>query len=111
MYSSATSLIPEIAAIDDHDNVQITLTFPSGTIAAIDLNRFAVYGYDQRLEVFGAKGMIEAKNQFPESTVKYDESTTAEVPIFYSFPSRYSDGYKNELNHFLDVVQVIMSMK
>ena len=39
MYSSATSLIPEIAAIDDHDNVQITLTFPSGTIAAIDLNR------------------------------------------------------------------------
>ena len=67
--------------------------------------------------------MIEAKNQFPESTgiqgrefvdygfrnlfsVHYNENKTSEVPIFYSFPSRYSDGYKNELNHFLDVVQV-----
>ena len=65
MYSSATSLIPEIAAIDDHDNVQITLTFPSGTIAAIDLNRFAVYGYDQRLEVFGPKGLLTVDNDSP----------------------------------------------
>ena len=68
MYSSATSLIPEIAAINDHDNVQITMTFPSGTLASIDLSRFACYGYDQRLEVFGAKGMLEAKNQLPHSS-------------------------------------------
>jgi len=105
VYSSATSLIPEIAAINDHDNVSITMTFPSGSLACIDLSRFACYGYDQRLEVFGAKGMLQAKNEFPESTVLYNESKTQEVPIFYSFPSRYSDGYKNELNHFLDVVQ------
>ena len=68
VYSSASSLIPEIAAINDHDNVSITLTFPSGTIACIDLSRFACYGYDQRLEVFGAKGMLQAKNEFPEGT-------------------------------------------
>ena len=68
MYSSATSLIPEIAAINDHDNVQITMTFPSGTLASIDLSRFACYGYDQRLEGFGAKGMLQAKNEFPEGT-------------------------------------------
>ena len=66
VYSSATSLIPEIAAINDHDNVQITMTFPSGTIASIDLSRFANYGYDQRLEVFGANGMLQAKNEFPD---------------------------------------------
>ena len=39
--------------------------------------------------------------------VQYDISSTSEVPMYYSFPSRHSDGYKNELNHFLDVVQVI----
>jgi len=105
VYVSATSLIPEIKAINDHDNVAITLTFPSGTIACIDLSRFACYGYDQRLEVFGAKGMLEAKNQLPHSSVQYDISSTSEVPMYYSFPSRHSDGYKNELNHFLDVVQ------
>jgi len=110
VYSSATSLIPEIAAINDHDNVQITMTFPSGTLASIDLSRFACYGYDQRLEVFGAKGMLQAKNEFPEGTVEYNESRTSEVPIYYSFPSRYSDGYKNELNHFLDVVQAGAAM-
>ena len=70
VYSSATSLIPEIAAINDHDNVQITMTFSSGTIASIDLNRFATYGYDQRVEVFGAKGMLQAKNEFPEGKGK-----------------------------------------
>jgi len=105
VYSSATSLIPEIAAINDHDNVQITMTFPSGTIASIDLSRFANYGYDQRLEVFGAKGMLQAKNEFPDGKVHYNEAGTSGVPMFYSFPSRHSDGYKNELNHFLDVVQ------
>ena len=70
VYSSATSLIPEIKAIDDHDNVQITMTFSSGTIASIDLSRFANYGYDQRVEVFGAKGMLQAKNEFPEGKGK-----------------------------------------
>lgn len=105
VYSSATSLIPEIAAINDHDNVQITMTFSSGTIASIDLSRFANYGYDQRLEVFGAKGMLQAKNEFPDGKVHYNEAGTSGVPMFYSFPSRHSDGYKNELNHFLDVVQ------
>ena len=72
VYSSATSLIPEIAAINDHDNVQITMTFSSGTIASIDLNRFATYGYDQRVEVFGAKGMLQAKNEFPEGKGKFE---------------------------------------
>lgn len=44
------------------------MTFPSGTLASIDLSRFANYGYDQRLEVFGAKGMLQAKNEFPDGT-------------------------------------------
>ena len=44
------------------------------------------------------------------SPVEYNESRTSEVPIYYSFPSRYSDGYKNELNHFLDVVQAGAAM-
>ena len=44
------------------------MTFPSGTLASIDLSRFANYGYDQRLEVFGAKGMLQAKNELPDGT-------------------------------------------
>ena len=60
----------EIGDIDDHDNVLISLTFPSGSLGSIDLSRFANYGYDQRLEVFGAKGMLQAKNEFPDGKGK-----------------------------------------
>jgi len=55
----ANAQIPEIAAIDDFDNVVSTLKFTSGTIGIINVNRFALYGYDQRLEVFGMQGMLE----------------------------------------------------
>ncbi len=55
VYSSANARIPEIAGIDDFDNVSITMRFPSGTLCQIDLCRFANYGYDQRLEVFGVR--------------------------------------------------------
>ena len=58
----------EIGDIDDHDNVLISLTFPSGSLGCIDLSRFANYGYDQRLEVFGAKGMVQVKNVNPDNT-------------------------------------------
>lgn len=54
--ATATSLIPEIKAIDDFDTIAFLLTFPSGAIAIGDNSRYCAYGYDQRLEVFGNKG-------------------------------------------------------
>lgn len=91
VYSSATSLIPEIAAINDHDNVQITMTFSSGTIASIDLSRFANYGYDQRLEVFGAKGMLQAKNEFPDGKGKILTGPKLDKIMFSSSLQRGGD--------------------
>eukprot|EP00090_Calanus_glacialis_P029151 TRINITY_DN46780_c0_g1_i1.p1 TRINITY_DN46780_c0_g1~~TRINITY_DN46780_c0_g1_i1.p1 ORF type:complete len:423 (+),score=101.34 TRINITY_DN46780_c0_g1_i1:92-1270(+) len=105
VFSAANSHIPEIKAIDDWDNVAITMKFPSGTLATVDLSRFANYGYDQRLEVFGPKGMLHVKNETPNKTVFSDSCGSSEVPMYYSFPSRHADGYMRELDHFLDVVQ------
>jgi len=105
VYVAANAQIPEIAAIDDHDNVAITLKFTSGTIAMIDICRFANYGYDQRLEVFGQTGMLDVKNDSPNVAEYSTEKDTSTVPIYYSFPSRHHDGYRRELDHFLDVVQ------
>ena len=70
VFSAANSHIPEINAINDWDNVAITMKFPSGTLATVDLSRFANYGYDQRLEVFGPKGMLHVKNETPNKTGK-----------------------------------------
>jgi len=110
VFSAANSHIPEIKAIDDWDNVAITMKFPSGTLATIDLSRFASYGYDQRLEVFGPKGMLHVKNETPNKTVFSDSCGSNEVPMYYSFPSRHADGYMRELDHFLDVVQGVSDM-
>ncbi|KAJ2951995.1 hypothetical protein O0L34_g4257 [Tuta absoluta] len=105
--STATALVPEVKAIDDFDTIAIMFTFPSGTIALGDNSRYCAYGYDQRLEVFGAKGMLKIENEKPtpsvESYIGHEGVKTN--PIYYSFPSRFKAGYKNELEHFLDVVQ------
>ncbi|VVC87213.1 unnamed protein product [Leptidea sinapis] len=69
--ATATALIPEIKAINDFDNIAFLLTFPSGAIAIGDNSRYSAYGYDQRLEVFGDKGMIKVENEKPTHSTEY----------------------------------------
>jgi len=83
----------------------VTLHFPSGTVGIIDLSRNSSYGYDQRLEVFGPKGMVQADNERPSSVHRqYGLQGITTVPIWYSFASRFMNGYKREFDHFIDVV-------
>lgn len=100
--SQASTFKPSIAAIDDFDTVAITLKFPSGAIGIIDLSREAVYGYDIRLEVFGSKGMLASNERRSTTVVKSDSNGANASPINYSFASRFSEGYKFELEHFID---------
>lgn len=98
--------IPEIKAIGDFDTVAATLHFPSGTLGMIDLSRNSIYGYDQRLEVFGPKGMVQVGNEQPINSVcrQYGLEGPTTAPIWYSFPSRYMYGYRKEFDHFIDIV-------
>ncbi|XP_071540178.1 myo-inositol 2-dehydrogenase-like isoform X2 [Panulirus ornatus] len=105
VFASGTAFIPEVAEINDQDTVAITMRFPSGAISMTDLSRNAVYGYDQRLEVFGPKGMMIAGNERPYNVTTSTEQGKSEPPLFYSFPSRYCDGYIKELDHFCDIIQ------
>lgn len=105
--ASASALIPEVKAIDDFDTIAFLLTFPSGAVVLGDNSRYSAYGYDQRLEVFGNKGMIKVENERPCHSVEtyLGHEGVKQTPIFYSFPSRFKTAYKRELEHFLDVVQ------
>ena len=98
--------IPEIKAINDFDTVVATLEFPSGTLGTIDLSRNSSYGYDQRLEVFGPKGMVRADNEQPIHGVStmYDLNGPNSEPIWYSFASRFMRAYRAEFDHFLEIV-------
>lgn len=101
----AQANIPEIKAINDFDTIAAVLYFKSGTLGMIDLSRYSCFGYDQRLEVFGPRGMVSAANEQPIHCVtsQYGLQGINNPPIWYSFPSRFRLGYVREFEHFLDV--------
>jgi len=105
VFAYASAFKKEIKEIDDWDTVLITLKFPSGALGSIDLSRKAAYGYDQRIEVLGDKGMVQAMNRQPTTTVLSTDQGISTDPYCYSFPQRYDQTYSLELDHFVDVIE------
>jgi myo-inositol 2-dehydrogenase/D-chiro-inositol 1-dehydrogenase len=96
---------PEIGRAGDLDTVVITLRFENGAIGTIDNSRRAVYGYDQRVEVFGSGGAVAAGNQHPNSVVVSDmASVHRDLPLHF-FIERYTEAYVAEMQAFIACVQ------
>ncbi|MBZ2175884.1 inositol 2-dehydrogenase [Schnuerera sp. xch1] len=95
---------PAIGEVGDVDTAVITLRMEDGTICVIDNSRQAVYGYDQRIEVFGSKGQAEVQNDTP-STASWStaEGVFKEKPKYF-FLERYMDSFADEMKSFVDVV-------
>lgn len=105
VYVKGNTLIdPSLKNIDDVDTLAVMLTFRNGGYALIDNSRRAVYGYDQRVEVFGSEGMAYADN-VSESTVKVFNSQHCVMknPL-PDFTVRYREAYRTEILHFIDSV-------
>ncbi|HAK3590584.1 TPA: D-chiro-inositol-2-dehydrogenase IolG2 [Salmonella enterica] len=105
VYVKGNTLIdPCLKNIDDVDTLAVMLTFRNGGYALIDNSRRAVYGYDQRVEVFGSEGMAYADN-VSESTVKVFNSQHCIMknPL-PDFTVRYREAYRTEILHFIDSV-------
>lgn len=96
---------PKIGEAGDIDTTVITLRFQNGVIATIDNSREAVYGYDQRVEVFGSKGMVTAANP-PTNTVTFSgsEGSHAASPPYF-FVERYKTAFLSELQAFFACIQ------
>ena len=106
VYAKGDALVnPEIAKAGDIDTAIINLTFEDGSMAVIDNCRKAVYGYDQRVEVFGSKGMVQSKNKFDKYTLTYSEKGVTSALPQHFFLERYADAYKKEINHFIDCIR------
>ena len=88
---------PELAKVGDIDTAVITLTYQDGTMAIIDNSREASYGYDQRVEVFGSKGMVKADNNLHDTHKLFDsKGSHGALPLDF-FIERYMDAYKKEI--------------
>jgi myo-inositol 2-dehydrogenase / D-chiro-inositol 1-dehydrogenase len=95
---------PAIGQAGDVDTAVVTLRFESGAIGIIDNSRKAVYGYDQRVEVFGSKGAISSENNTAFRATLSDESGVHQPKPLFFFLERYNEAYIQEMRSFIDAV-------
>ncbi|HVO01989.1 MAG TPA: inositol 2-dehydrogenase [Candidatus Cybelea sp.] len=105
VYATASNLVdPEIGKAGDIDTAMVILKTRSGCIGQIGNSRRAVYGYDQRIEAFGSKGMLQAGNETPTTVAFSGEPGVVSDKPLHFFLERYADAYRSELQHFIDCV-------
>ena len=105
VYATGSCLTdPVIETAGDIDATAVTIRTRHGRLAQINTIRRAVYGYDQRFEVLGNKGMLQAGNHRPtEVTLWSSGAVTADKPEYF-FLERYRAAYAAEMAHFFDVL-------
>jgi len=106
MYTAGAVLVdPVIGEAGDLDTAVITLRFANGAIGTIDNSRRAVYGYDQRVEVFGRGGMVTVANNTLDTHVYSNaEGIHSALPLYF-FLERYIESYIAELQAFVTCIQ------
>jgi myo-inositol 2-dehydrogenase / D-chiro-inositol 1-dehydrogenase len=106
LYTAASCLVdPEIGRLGDVDTARVVLTTASGRIAVICNTRRSGYGYDQRIEAYGAAGMASAGNVARDTVHMLTEAGDIATAIEPGFAQRYVDAYRLQLAHFVDVAR------
>ena len=92
---------PAIGEAGDIDTAIVTMRFRRGALATIDNSRRAVYGYDQRIEVFGSEGMVAVGNKTPDLALYADDAGVHTAKPVYFFIERYTEAYIEEMRAFV----------
>ncbi|GAB4509975.1 MAG: inositol 2-dehydrogenase [Anaerolineae bacterium] len=106
IYAAAGVMVdPAIGEAGDVDTAVLTLRFTNGAIGTIDNSRQAVYGYDQRVEVFGSKGSASSANLYADAvTLSTAENVRRGLPLNF-FMDRYIPSYQKEVEAFIHSIQ------
>ena len=101
--ATASRLVdPGLAELDDFDTIMVQMRTALGRQCHINCCREAVYGYDQRMEIFGSAGMLLNENLRPTTVRRWGKTETeAREPLLNFFLERYADAYKAELDAFV----------
>nr|CAA6829455.1 MAG: Myo-inositol 2-dehydrogenase (EC [uncultured Thiotrichaceae bacterium] len=106
IYATGSVLVdPAIGEAGDVDTASVTLSTASGAIAIITNSRRASYGYDQRVEAFGEKGMLQVNNQLENQVVFSGGNGVSGAKPQHFFLERYADAYRIELTRFVESLQ------
>jgi myo-inositol 2-dehydrogenase / D-chiro-inositol 1-dehydrogenase len=101
---AAVLVDPAIGKAGDSDSVQVMLKTATGKMCLISNSRRATYGYDQRIEVHGSKGVVSAENQRPVSIEVANGAGYTRPPLHDFFMTRYTDAYAAEIAAFIGAV-------
>jgi myo-inositol 2-dehydrogenase/D-chiro-inositol 1-dehydrogenase len=105
IYAVGSCLVdPEIGAVGDIDTAMVTLRTASGKLAQINNSRRATYGYDQRVEVHGSDGMLQAANQTEHHVTRAGPNGFTTAPNQHFFLERYEAAYLAEMAHFVEAL-------
>ncbi|HWK46258.1 MAG TPA: inositol 2-dehydrogenase [Stellaceae bacterium] len=106
VFAAASNLVdPAIGKAGDVDSASVILTTASGRIAQISNSRRATYGYDQRIEVHGSKGLVSAENVRATTVEVANGDGYRREPLLDFFMTRYTQAYANEIGAFLKAVE------
>jgi myo-inositol 2-dehydrogenase/D-chiro-inositol 1-dehydrogenase len=105
VYATGSCLVdPAVAKVGDTDSVMIVMRTASGKLCHINNSRRAAYGYDQRIEVHGAKGRLMAGNRTATTVELADGNAVSTDKPLYFFLERYAEAYKAEMAAFVDAL-------
>ncbi len=106
LHATGSCLVdPAIGAAGDIDTASVMMKTASGKICQINNSRRATYGYDQRIEVHGSKGMLQAANHLENLVTKADASGFATAPNKHFFLERYETAYLAEMESFVTALK------
>jgi myo-inositol 2-dehydrogenase/D-chiro-inositol 1-dehydrogenase len=96
---------PAVGEAGDFDSTAVTIRTKKGRLCQINTTRRAAYGYDQRFEVLGSTGLLQAGNHTPSEVLQWNAAgITADKPEAF-FLQRYAAAYRLEIEHFFDCLQ------
>lgn len=106
IFAAGDALInKDIVQYDDIDTAIITIKFENGAMAVIDNSRQAAYGYDQRIEVFGSKGMVKCENNTATQTILFTNDGVVKDKPLYFFLERYQESFEEEVVQFFNAME------
>jgi len=108
VFATAARLVsPQLMqSLGDYDTITVVMTTATGKQAIIINSREAAYGYDQRVEAFGSKGLAMSENQRPHRmTLAGRGFTERAAPLLHFFIERYQAAFEAEITAFVDAVE------
>ncbi|WP_295999783.1 inositol 2-dehydrogenase [Rugamonas sp.] len=105
VYATGSCLVdPAIGAAGDLDCTAVTIRTHGGRLCQINTSRRAAYGYDQRFEILGSDGMLQAENHRPTEVVSHTARSVSHDKPEHFFLERYRAAYAAEIAHFFDAM-------